>query len=237
MDSVLSFINNYKIVDMFIVAVGVFGLYLVADRYRALFSEYAMPAEPFLKRILALIEEDKIEEAITLCTANEKKPLAQVTKRILEKSDRDDEAIAASLDIAAAEVAPKLTKGLGHVSMTSNVVTLIGLLGTVVGLITAFRAVSFADPAQKQTLLTEGISIAMTATMMGLVFAIPIMVCYSFLHAKQGKLFSEIDQSSQKVIEALKARIYTSHQGLTAYPSTLNTEALKKINLPPNKVS
>ena len=60
----------------------------------------------------------------------------------------------------------------------------------------------------------------MTATMMGLMFAIPIMVCYSFLHAKQGKLFSDIDQSSQKVIEALKARVYIPPtKGLTAYPA------------------
>ena len=236
MDTVLSFINNYKIVDMFIVLVGIFGLYLVFDRYRALYVEYAMPAEPFVNQILKLIDQDKIEEAITLCAANEKKPLAHVTKRILEKSDRDDHAIEASLDIAASEVAPKLMKGLGHVSMTSNVVTLIGLLGTVVGLITAFRAVSFADVAQKQTLLAEGISIAMTATMMGLMFAIPIMVCYSFLHAAQGKLFSDIDQGSQKVIEALKSRIYSPYKGLTAYPS--NLDGMKKSNAaPPVKVS
>ena len=49
MDTVLSFINNYKIVDMFIVLVGVFGLYLVFERYRALYGTYAMPAEPFIR--------------------------------------------------------------------------------------------------------------------------------------------------------------------------------------------
>ena len=233
MDSVLSFLNNYKIIDMFIVAVGVFGLYLIVERYRALFNELALPAEPFTKKILSLIESDQIEEAITFCAANEKKPLAHVIKRVLEKSDRDDQAIEASLDIAAAEVAPKLMKGLGHISMTSNVVTLIGLLGTVVGLITAFRAVSFADVAQKQTLLAEGISIAMTATMMGLMFAIPIMVFYSFLHAKQGKLFSDIDQSSQKVIEALKGRIFAPYQGLTAFPNVSGMDAAKKIGASP----
>lgn len=233
MDAVLSFLNNYKIIDMFIVVVGVFGVFLIADRFRALYYEYALPAEPFLKQVLTLIEQDKMEEAITFCSANEKKPLAYVTKRILEKSDRDDAAISSSLDIAASEVAPQLMKGLGHVSMVSNVVTLIGLLGTVVGLITAFRAVSFADVAQKQTLLAEGISIAMTATMLGLMFAIPVMISYSFLHAKQGRLFNEIDQCSQKVIEALKSRIYMPYKGLTAYPSTLNTDMLKKTNTPP----
>lgn len=240
MDAVLNFLNNYKIIDMFIVVVGVFGVYLIADRYRALFIELSLPAEPFLKQVLTLVEQDKIEEAITFCAANEKKPLAYVTKRILEKSDRDDGAIESSLDIASAEVAPKLMKGLGHVSMVSNVVTLIGLLGTVVGLITAFRAVSFADVAQKQTLLAEGISIAMTATMLGLMFAIPIMISYSFLHARQGRLFNEVDQCSQKVIEALKSRIYMPYKGLTAYPSTINAEAMRKasgMTPPPAKAS
>lgn len=238
MDSVLSFLNNYKIIDIWIVITGMFGLFVIFERYRALYSDYALPAEPFLKQVLSLIEQDKLEEAITFCAANEKKPLAYVTKRILEKSDRDDGAIESSLDIAASEVAPKLMKGLGHVSMVSNVVTLIGLLGTVVGLITAFRAVSFADVAQKQTLLAEGISIAMTATMLGLMFAIPIMISYSFLHAKQGRLFNEIDQCSQKVIEALKGRIYMPYKGLTAYPSTLNADGMKKTNTPPpSKVS
>lgn len=234
MDAVLSFLNNYKIIDGFILLVGLFGIYLTFDRFRALFFEYSLPAEPFLKQVMALVDQDKIEEAITFCTANEKKPLAFVTKKILEKADRDDRAMETALDIASSETAPKLMKSLGHLAMVANVVTLIGLLGTVIGLITAFRAVSFADVAQKQTLLAEGISIAMTATMLGLMFAIPTMVAYSFLHAKQGQLFNEIDQCSQKVMDAMKSRIYMPYKGLTAYPSTLNTDSMKKTTTPPS---
>jgi biopolymer transport protein ExbB len=238
MDAVLSFLNNYKIIDGCIVATGLFGVYLIFDRYRALYGEYSLAAEPFLKQVMTLIEQDKIEEAITFCSANEKKPLAYITKRVLEKSDRDDQAVETALDIASSEIAPKLMKSLGHLAMVANVVTLIGLLGTVAGLITAFRAVSFADVSQKQTLLAEGISIAMTATMLGLMFAIPTMIAYSFLHAKQGQLFNEIDQTSQKVIEALKSRIYMPYKGLTAYPSNLNADTLKKTTTtPPVKAS
>ena len=234
MDVVLSFLNNYKIIDMCIVGVGLFGVYLIYDRYKALYVELSLPAEPFMKQVMSLIEHDKIEEAITFCTANQKKPLAHVIKRVLEKSDRDDDAIASSLDIASSEVAPKLLKSLGHLAMVSNVVTLIGLLGTVSGLITAFRAVSFADVSQKQTLLAEGISMAMTATMLGLIFAIPTMMCYSFLHARQGRLFAEIDQWSQKVVEVLKGRIYMPYKGAVAYPNNLHTETLKKTTTPPS---
>jgi biopolymer transport protein ExbB/TolQ len=104
--------------------------------------------------------------------------------------------------------------------MVSNVVTLVGLLGTVVGLIMSFKAVSFADPAQKQSLLADGISLAMHATALGLLVAIPIMVMYSFLHARQGKIFAEIDEHSQKLIEALKSRDVNSLAMYGAIPAS-----------------
>jgi biopolymer transport protein ExbB len=236
MDAVLSFLSNYKIVDMCIGVLGIFGFVLIFERFKALYFDYALPAESFMKQVMNLIEQDKVEEAITFCGANDKKPLAYVIKRVLEKSDRDDNAMEQALDIAGSEIGPRLTKSLGHLQMVSNVVTLIGLLGTVVGLITAFRAVGFADVSQKQTLLAEGISIAMTATMMGLIFAIPIMICYSFLHAKQGRLFGEIDEHSQKVMEALRMRIYMPFKTGVAYPTTLNADGLNKGKTPPPNV-
>lgn len=236
MDAVLSFLTNYKIVDMCIGVVGIFGMVLIFDRFKALYFDYALPAESFMKQVMGLVEQDKVEEAITFCGANDKKPLAFVIKRVLEKSDRDDQAMTQALDIAAAEVGPKLQKSLGHLQMVSNVVTLIGLLGTVIGLIMAFKAVSFADVAQKQTLLAEGISIAMTSTMMGLIFAIPTMICYSFLQSKQSKLFSEIDEHSQKVMEALRMRIYMPFKTGVAYPNALNVEAMAKGKTPPPSV-
>ena len=219
MDVLLKLLTDYKIIDFIIVGVGVFGIALVVDRYKKLYKEYALPAEDFMQKIVQMIESDRVEEAITLCGAHDKKPIAYVTKRILERSDRDDDAIEQSYNVATSEVAPRLMKGLGHLAMVSNVITLIGLLGTVVGLIAAFQAVSLADVAQKQTLLAEGISIAMSATALGLLFAIPIMFCYSFLHAKQMKLFSEVDECAQKVLESLRGRIlvsYASARGATA---------------------
>lgn len=206
MDAIMKFAVDYYLLDGAIVLMGLFAFSLVIERFKALYFEYSIKAEPFMAKVGKCVDEDKIEEAIAYCSANEKKPLAQVMKRILERSDRDDAAIEHSLDIAATEVAPRLTKNLGYLAMCSNVVTLIGLLGTVVGLIMSFKAVSFADPAQKQSLLADGISLAMHATAMGLLVAIPTMVFYSFLHARQGRIFAEIDEHANKLIERLKAR-------------------------------
>lgn len=237
MENLIKVLVDYKLVDICIVIVGVFAAGIIIDRFKALYFDLALPTEQFMKQIMSMVEQDKIEEAITFCSANEKKPLAYVIKRVLEKSDREDHAIEASLDIAASEVAPRMVKNLGHVSMVANVVTLIGLLGTVCGLIVAFKAVSFADVAQKQTLLAEGISIAMTATALGLIVAIPTMFLYSFLHAKQSRLFSEIDLHSSRVMEVLKQRGYVPFTHDAVYPKGMKVDGVAKTKIPTTKAS
>lgn len=237
MDSLLSFLVDYKVADVAIGLVGIFGLLIVIDRFKALYMDYAMPAEDFMKQVMKLVESDKIEEAITFCSANERKPLAFVVKKVLQHSDRDERSIEDALNTAASEVAPKLVRRLGYLSMISNVVTLMGLFGTVIGLIVAFKALSFADVSQKQTILAQGISIAMTATAMGLMVAIPIMFLYSFLYEKQSRLFSEIDLHSHKMVQFLRERDFVPFTHDAAYPNTLHSDKLAKPPGPKTKVS
>lgn len=224
MDALMKFAVDNYLLDAAIGLLGLFAMALVIERVKALYFTYSMDTESFMAKVMKLVETDKVDEAITYCAANEKKPLAHVVKRILERSDRDDAAIEQSLDIAASEVAPGLSRNLGYLMMVSNVVTLVGLLGTVVGLIMSFKAVSFADPSQKQTLLADGISLAMHATAAGLLVAIPVMVCYSFLHARQGKLFSDIDRNSNKLIELLRTRDFGVFHAQVAYPTPVSVD-------------
>lgn len=226
MESVLNLLSEYHVADIMIVATGLFAIVLVYDRFKALYIDYSLPTEQFMGQIMKLLSEDKTEEAITFCSANHNKPLAYVIKRVLERSDREKEAMEKSLDIAASEMGPKLVKNLNHLPMVANVVTLIGLFGTVIGLIIAFKAISFADPSQKQALLAQGISTAMSATAMGLSVAIPVMFLYSFLYTKQSQLFAEIDQHSAKVIELLNDRGYRPFGTAYAYP-TIPADKLK----------
>jgi biopolymer transport protein ExbB/TolQ len=232
MDALMKFAVDNYLIDVLIGGLGLFALALVLERIKALYFDYSMKSDEFMGKVMKLVEEEKIEEAIAYCAANEKKPLAYVTKRVLERSDRDDHAIEQSLDIAASEVGPGLSRNLGYLSMCSNVVTLIGLLGTVVGLIMSFKAVSFADPAQKQTLLADGISVAMHATAAGLMVAIPIMVIYSFLHARQGKLFSDIDRNAGRLIELLKSRDFGGYN-MKAMGFSANGMEKTKMKMPP----
>lgn len=234
MDSVMKIMVDFYIIDFVIGMMGIFGISLIVERYKALFFTYSLEAKPFMTHVMKLVEDDRTEEAIAYCAANETKPLAYVIKRILERSDRDESSQNDSLDIAASEIAPGLTKNLTYLAMVSNVVTLIGLLGTVVGLIMSFKAVAFADPSQKQTLLADGISMAMNATAAGLCVAIPVMVFYSFLHSKQGKLFSEIDLWANKTLDLLKNRGMESFIQASVYTGT----ETKKVKIPaPSKAA
>lgn len=224
----MSFLTNYRIVDIAIIMMGIFGAFVMLERAKALYFDLAMDTNDFMKVVMGLLREDKVEDAITFCATNERKPLAHVVKRMLERSDCDLGDIEHALDTAASEIAPQLVKRLGHLSMIANVATLIGLLGTVIGLIMSFKAVSFADVSQKQTLLADGISMAMHSTAMGLLVAIPTMVLYSFLHDKQSKLFAEVDRCTNQIVEFLRLRGYKPFNQNTVFPDNVGSKMPSK---------
>lgn len=229
MQMMFKFIDDSGLVGYLIALMGVVSLALLIERVRALYFEYAIKTDEFMKQVKSLVMNDQIEEAITFCTANEKAPLAHVVKGVLERSDRDDEAINQGLDIALAEVIPNLGKRLGYLSMMANVATLLGLLGTIQGLIMSFNAVSFADPSQKQVVLAQGIALAMNTTFLGLVVAIPVMIVYSFLHSRQNKLLEECAEHSAKVVDWLTTRHYQPFSTQEAFPKDLQEAEMGKL--------
>ncbi|MEI7973650.1 MAG: MotA/TolQ/ExbB proton channel family protein, partial [Bdellovibrio sp.] len=151
-------------------------------------------------------------------------PLADAFKTILEKSDRDDDAIFQAHDISMSENVPRLTKRLHYLSMLANVATLMGLLGTIHGLILSFAAVAQADPTQKQAMLANGISVSMYTTALGLLVAIPAMVFYSFLVSRQNQLVETLTEKCGKLTELLTGAHIPSlaKQNVFQSPSGMN---------------
>ena len=196
-----------------------FGIAVTWERFKALYFDYGTDSNVFLKQMKTMIVTDKIEDAIVYCSSQGKALLPKMVKMILERADRDDESIKNAHEIASMEVVPLITRRLGYLAMIANVATLIGLLGTIHGLIQSFQAVSFADPAQKQTLLAQGISISMNTTAMGLLVAIPVMIIYSVLQSRQNKLIEDIISVSAKVVDMLLSRTYQAYDENKAFPS------------------
>ncbi len=216
-----------------ILLIGALGVGIIVERVHALYFRYTLDSKAFIEKIKGYIMADKISEATKLADSHAETPLGKVTKAILERSNRDDESIQQALDISMAESIPLLTRRLGYLSMISNVATLIGLLGTIYGLIMSFEAVSFADPSQKQTLLAQGISMSMNTTAFGLAVAIPVMIFYAFLHARQNALVEDLGANTAKVIDVLSARNYQGFNTDELYPSQLGIQTMKDIDAPP----
>lgn len=217
--AILNFIRESGFVGWTILVTGVAVIALVIERARTLYSHYGMDVEAFTSKINTLVLSKKVDEAIVTCAQMEAKPLARAFKTILEKADRDDETIFQAQDIAMAEAVPLYTKRLHYLSMLANVATLLGLLGTIHGLILSFQAVAQADPATKQAMLANGIAVSMYTTALGLAVAIPAMVLYSFLISRQNELLEQLQEKCSKLTETLTSSMVPGALGKnTVYP-------------------
>lgn len=230
MGSVIQFVNDSGVVGWVCIALGFGVIALVIERAKVLYFDYAMNTDEFMSKIQSLVLAKKQEEAILVCNQLESKPIASAFRTILEKSDRDDDTIFQACDIAMAENVPLLTQRIHYLSMLSNVATLVGLLGTIHGLILSFAAVAQADPAAKQAMLANGISVSMYTTALGLVVAIPAMVCYSILVSRQNTLVEELTEKTYKLTELLTGSHIPSLAKQTLYP---NQEGKDKLKAPP----
>ncbi len=104
------------------------------------------------------------------------------------------------------EVLPAIEKRTHYLGTFSNMSTLLGLLGTVIGLIGSFAALGNADPAEKADLLSKGISEAMNCTAFGLMVAIPSLLLHSYLQAKTTELIDGLEAVSGKFVNAISSR-------------------------------
>ncbi|MFT7185756.1 MAG: biopolymer transport protein ExbB [Pseudohongiellaceae bacterium] len=101
---------------------------------------------------------------------------------------------------------PRLEKRTQYLATLANVSTLLGLLGTIIGLIAAFTAVASADPAQKASLLSQSISVAMNTTAFGLIAAIPLLLIHSILQTKTNEIVDSFEMAGIKVMNIISDR-------------------------------
>jgi biopolymer transport protein ExbB len=192
-----------------ILIAGVFGIAIMFERVRALFMVYPLAGKKkFLDRVRELVLSDRVQDAIILCDHYPKKAIPQIVKQGLLRAHLPENMISDGLNITVGEWADTVSKRTGFLSMIANVATLMGLFGTIVGLIQSFEAVGAVDASQKSAILAAGISTAMNATMIGLAVAIPCMVSFSFLMNKSNRLVSELDLCTLEVLDIIRQRSY-----------------------------
>lgn len=154
------------------------------------------------------IKTNRIEDAIKVCSLSDA-ALPKVLSAGLEKAktvklNRDSrEELENHLEEAMLDVIPQLEQRTHYLPTLANVSTLLGLLGTIIGLIQSFQSIAVADPSQKAFLLAQGVSVAMNTTAFGLIVAIPIMLCYSYIQSRTIKIVDTLDAYSIKLLNLL----------------------------------
>ncbi len=118
---------------------------------------------------------------------------------------RRREDIEIAMEESMMEIIPQLEKRTAYVALGASIATLLGLLGTIMGLIQAFTAVANANPAEKADLLSASISVAMNTTAFGLIAAIPLLVTHSVLAAKTGEIVDSLEMASVKALNVITA--------------------------------
>ena len=180
------------------VAVLAFVLGITTERFVFILTRYRVNAAEFMAQVRKLVQAGNIDRAIKLCEAAPL-PLLQVVKAGLTQVNRGEDAVIASMEERLAEVIPELEKRIGSLWSLANIATLIGLLGTISGLIKSFAAVAFAAPDQKSALLSKGISEAMWNTALGLGIAVTCMFFHLILHGMAKKHKNELEKSVMKL--------------------------------------
>ncbi len=132
-------------------------------------------------------------------------PAAQVLQAVLSVPELDEAKLQSAADDAITLAMPPLTRRLAHLNVCANIATLVGLLGTIAGLITAFAAVGAADPSQRSAFLAHGISMALNATAFGLIVAIPTLVTQGFLVGIVESVSEQVEECGIRLIRALLA--------------------------------
>ncbi len=189
-----------------IIVPSVIGIGIIIERFIFLFFKYNINASAFMAQIQKLVMANNIDRAIKLCNAAPSAALARVIKAGLTRANKGEAEIQNAIEEATLEVVPAISKRTATLQGVANISTLLGLLGTIIGLIQAFDQLATVSADKRQEALGRSISLAMNTTAFGLIIAVPCIAAYLFLANTTKKIIDEIDQYSVKLANLLIAR-------------------------------
>ena len=157
------------------------------------------------EELLPLLKTGKFQQVLQL-TAKTDTAIGKIINYGLSraKGARRREDIDAAMEEGMMEVVPRLEKRTHYLATFANVVTLLGLLGTIIGLIKAFTAVAQVNPSEKAELLSASISIAMNNTAFGLMVAIPFLLIHAFLQARTSEIVDSLEAAKIKFLNLVE---------------------------------
>ena len=206
MDTFNSLIAFFQTGGMFmypILFVLALGIAIAIERYIVI-SKSQLSMRRTWGRLLPLLESRDYNGAVSLMSRSKSQLSTVLTygfNRLSTAQRRDD--IEAAMEEGMMEVMPTLEARTHYLATYANIATLMGLLGTIIGLIQAFTAVANADPAEKADLLSASISVAMNTTAFGLIAAIPLLLMHTVIQTKTSKLIDNLEMASVKCLNLI----------------------------------
>ena len=183
---------------------GVFAAALGAERAVVIGSAGRVRMEKLLARLGTALRAGNRPQALATCRSGDA-PLLRVGSAILDQPPglEAETNLQQSADTAASVQLAPLSRRLSMLVTLANVATLLGLLGTIFGLIVAFGAVDSADPAQRSAALARGIAQALNTTAFGLIIAVPTLTLHGLLVNKVEAIGDQVDEFSARLISLL----------------------------------
>ena len=186
-----------------ILVVMALGLAIALERFIYLLGTQGKTKKVW-KSITPMLKANDLDRA-EIYTRKASTPLARVLtygfSRIRNNAKR--EVVESAMEEGIMEVVPELEQRTHYLATLANIATLLGLLGTIIGLIQAFTAVATADPAEKADMLSASISVAMNTTAFGLTAAIPLILIHSYLSTKTVRLVDSIEMAAVKCLNLM----------------------------------
>ncbi len=200
-----------------IVLLGVVSLVLAIVKLFRLGIKEKFDAQGFYLKLKGYIKNEQYDEAIKVCKNFKNKTMGFIfwnglvsfndARKIGRKGMDLRQILQNSFDEASMQKIPEVTAGLHWFDLIAQVATLLGLLGTIFGLIFAFNALANAPEADRTRLLTEGIGTAMGTTGLGLIVAIPTLLIKGYLQGRAERITDQIDEFSVKTINQINYTI------------------------------
>ena len=186
-----------------ILAVFAIGLAITIERYLHL-SFAKGKNRRMIAKLMPLMEKGDMNAAVNIAKGSN----ATVGKIFMQgmatfKTARRRDDFEAAMEESILEAIPRLEKRTHYLAMFANIATLLGLLGTIIGLIKAFTAVAQVDPGLKAEILSTSISVAMNTTAFGLMVAIPLLFSYTILQTKTTEIIDSLEMTVVKFVNQL----------------------------------
>ena len=179
------------------------GVAITIERWRFLNREKARNLKAF-DDFLPLLRTDD-HDKMTLFTRDNDAPVSRMIGCGLDmmRVTKQRADVEQAMSEGMMEAVPRLEERTGYLAVLANVATLLGLLGTIIGLIAAFTAVANADPAEKSKLLSLSISVAMNTTAFGLIAAIPLLISHAVLSNRTNAIIGSIEMAGVKFLNVM----------------------------------